>query len=73
MKFKTLWLSVLVTYPLNHSRRIYSPKLNFMVIQKKKIKFVRAVVIDNNKINLEDLELIRPWGPQSKLTRAPQV
>ena len=54
---------VLVTYPLDHSRRIYSPS-NFRFSQRtKKIKFVRTItIIILPKINLEHLELLRPWG-----------
>ena len=63
-----------VTYPLDHFRRIYSPS-NFRLSQKtKKIKFVpiRITIIMLPKINLEHLELLRPWGPQIQLPGGPR-
>ena len=63
---------MLVTYPLDHSRRIYSPS-NFRFSQKtKKIKFVPITIIILKKINLEHLELLRPWGPQKQLPGGPR-
>ena len=63
---------VLVTYPFDHSRRIYSPS-NFSFIKKQKIiKFVSITTITfKRRTNLEHLELIRPWGPQSQLPVGP--
>ena len=66
-----LYKLVFVTYPLDHSRRIYSPS-NFRFIQKtKKIKFVPITIIILPKINLEHLELLRPWGPQIQIAGGP--
>ena len=49
---RVLYKLVLVTYPLDHSRRIYSPS-NFRFCQKtKKIKFVPITIILLLKINL---------------------
>ena len=63
---------VLVTYPLDHFCRIYSPS-NFRFSQKtKKIKFVPITIIMLPKINLEHLELLRPWGPQIQLHGGPR-
>ena len=57
---RVLYKLVLVTYPLDHSQRIYSPS-NFRFIQKtKKIKIVPITIIILPKINLERLELLRP-------------
>ena len=59
---RVLYKLVLVTYPLDHSRRICSPS-NFRFSQKtKKIKFVPITIIILPKINLEHLELLRSWG-----------
>ena len=69
---RVLYKLVLVTYPLDHSRRIYSPS-NFRFSQKtKKIKFVSITIIVLTKINLEHLELLRPWGPQKQLPGGPR-
>ena len=66
-----LYKLVLVTYPLDHSRRIYSPS-NFRFGQKtKKIKFVPITIIILPKINLEHLELLRPRGFRSSSLEAP--
>ena len=73
-----LYKLVLVTYPLDHSRRIYSPS-NFRFGQKtKKIKFVPITIIILPKINLEHLELLSPeasgasdpapWRPKVNIT-----
>ena len=68
-----LYKLVLVTYPLDHFRRMYSPS-NFRFSQKtKKIKFVFITIILLPKINLEHLELFRPWGPQKQLRGGPQA
>ena len=64
---RVLYKLVLVTYPLNHFWMLYSP-LNFRFIKKtKEIKCVPITTIISPKINLEHLELLRPWGPQSQL------
>ena len=66
-----LYKPVLVTYPLNHFRRIYSPS-NFRFIKKtKNIKCVPITTITLPKINLEHFELLRPWEPQSQLPGGP--
>ena len=63
---------VLVTYPPDHFRRIYSPS-NFRFSQKtKKIKYVPIRKIILPKINLEHLELLRPWEPQIQLHGGPR-
>ena len=66
-----LYKLVLVTCPLDHSRRMYSPS-NFRFSQKtKKIKFVPITIIILTKINLEHLELLRPWGLRNSSLEAP--
>ena len=69
---RVLYKLVLVTYPLDHFCRINSPS-NFRFSQKtKKIKFVPITKIMLPKINLEHLELLRPWGPQIQLHGGPR-
>ena len=66
-----LYNLVLVTYPLDYSRRIYSP-LNFRFLQKtKKMCPYRITTIVLPKINLEHLELLRPWGLRASSLEAP--
>ena len=67
---RVLYKLGLVTYPLDHFCRIYSPS-NFRFSQKK-IKFVPITIIMLPKINLEHLELLRPWGPQIQLHGGPR-
>ena len=69
---RVLYKLVLVTYPIDHSRGIHSPS-NFRFIQKtKKIKCVPITIILLPKINLEHLELLRPWGPEIHLPGGPR-
>ena len=77
MKYKDLiWVLyklVLITYPLDHSQRIYSPS-NFRFMQKTNIiKYVPILFKQHlyyvPKINLEHLELLRPWGPHNCLDK----
>ena len=69
---RVLYKLVLVTYPLDYFRRIYSLS-NFRFSQKtKEIKFVSITIILLPKIILEHVELLRPWGPQKQLHRGPR-
>ena len=71
---RVLYKLVLVTSLLDHSRRICSPS-NFRVqvySKNKKIRCVPITIILIPKINLEHLELLRPWGSQIQLPGGPR-
>ena len=42
------------------------------LVKKQKIKFVPITIIMLPKINLEYVELLRPWGPQIQLHGGPR-